>query len=134
MVNINLLVVARYFHYKVELFFKEIVLDGSFWNTKYYSFCINFQERCGPRVHSFIWIFNTQNIHNETAYIEFIANILNLQFPEILIRFTLIQEHGRNITKNECRFSYSCFFTDKTIIEKPLETGKNIDKENESLM
>ena len=58
--------------YKVEVFFKDTILDGSFRKTKYYAIRIEFQERGSPHVHSFIWIFNAPNVENEAAYIEFI--------------------------------------------------------------
>ena len=62
-------------------FFKEIILDGPLGETKYYAICIEFEERGSPHVHSFIWIFNVPNIGSETAYIEFIEKIINVQFP-----------------------------------------------------
>ena len=63
--------VARHFQYKVEAFFKEIILDGPLGKTKYYAIRIEFQEMGSPHVHSFIWILNAPNTINETAYIEF---------------------------------------------------------------
>ena len=33
-----------HFQYKVEVFFKEIILDGPFGKTKYYAILIEFQE------------------------------------------------------------------------------------------
>ena len=52
----------RYFQYKVEVFFREIILDGPLGKTKYYAIRTEFQERGSPYVHSFIWIFNAPNI------------------------------------------------------------------------
>ena len=63
---------SRHFQYKIEVFFKEIILDGPLGKTKYYAIRIEFQERGSPHVHSIIWIFNALNTENETAYIEFI--------------------------------------------------------------
>ena len=72
LLNNNPVLVSRHFQYKIEVFFKEIILDGLLGKTKYYAIRIEFQERGSPHVHSFIWIFNASNTENETAYIEFI--------------------------------------------------------------
>ena len=72
LLNNNPVLVSRHFQYKIEVFFKEIILDGPLGKTKYYAIRIEFQERGSPHVHSFIWIFNAPNTENETAYIEFI--------------------------------------------------------------
>ena len=82
LLNSNPVLVARHFQYKVEPFFKEIVLDGPLGKTKYYAIRIEFQERGCPHVHSFIWIFNAPNIENDTAYIEFTEKKVNEQLPE----------------------------------------------------
>ena len=70
--NNNPVLVARHFQYKLELFFKEIILDGSLGRAKYYAIRIEFQERGSPHVHSFIWIFSAPNIQNKAAYVDFI--------------------------------------------------------------
>ena len=68
---------ARHFQYKVEVFFKEIILDGPLRKTKYYAICVEFQEKFSTHVHSFIWIFSALNIENEAAYIEFLEKALH---------------------------------------------------------
>ena len=68
MLNNNPVLVARHFQYKVELFFKEIIIDVPLGKTKYYAISIEFQERGSPHVHSFIWILNAPNI--EATYHE----------------------------------------------------------------
>ena len=75
---------VKHFQSKVEVFFKEIILDGRLGKTKYYAILIEFQERGSPHVHSFIWIFNAPNIQNETAYIKFIEKTTNAQLPDHL--------------------------------------------------
>ena len=42
---------ARRFRYKVEVFFKEIVLDGPLGKTKYHDIRIEFQEMGSLHVH-----------------------------------------------------------------------------------
>ena len=75
--NNNPVLVARHFQYKVEVFFKEIILDGPLQKTKYYAICVEFQEKFSTHVHSFIWIFSALNIENEAAYIEFLEKALH---------------------------------------------------------
>ena len=84
LLNNNLVLVASHFQYKVEIFFKEIILDSPMGKTKYYAICIEFQERGSPHVHSFIWIFNALNIQDETADIEIIEKAINAQLPDSL--------------------------------------------------
>ena len=70
LLNNNSVLVARNCQYKVEAFFKEIILDGPLGKTKYYAIRTEFQERGSPPVHSFIWIFNAPNIHKAADYID----------------------------------------------------------------
>ena len=82
LLNNNRVLVARHFQYKAEVFFKEIILDGSLGKTRYYAIRIEFQERGSPHAHSFIFIFNAPNIQNEADYIEFIKKTINAQLPD----------------------------------------------------
>ena len=75
---------ASHFQYKVEVFFKEIILDGPLGKTKYYAIRTEFQERGTSIFHSFIWIFNAPNIENEVTYIEFIQKRINSQLSDHL--------------------------------------------------
>ena len=45
LLNDNPVLVAKHFQYKVQVFFKEIVLDGPLGKIKYYPLRIEFQER-----------------------------------------------------------------------------------------
>ena len=47
------ILVGRHFQCKVEVFFKEIIVDGSLGKTKQYAKYIEFQERGSLHVHSF---------------------------------------------------------------------------------
>ena len=112
--------------------------------TKYYAIRIEFQERGSLYFHLFIWIFNVPNMENEAAYTEFIEKTLNVQLPDHLNypeRFELVQTylvHAHSGTcwkynKNECRFSYGQYFTEKTIIAKPLDSKFSNDEKQEIL-
>ena len=109
-----------------------------------YAFCIGFEERGRAHAHSFIWIFNAANIENETAYIEFDEKTINAQFPDHLnnpelfelVKTYQIHAHSRTCwkyNKNECSFSYGQYFTEKTIIAKPLDFEFSNDKKQEIL-
>ena len=82
LLNNNPVLVAKYFLYKAKVFFKEI-LDDLLGKTKY-TIHKQFPERGSPHVLSFVWIFNTPNIENEAAYIEFIEESINSQLPDHL--------------------------------------------------
>ena len=77
LLNNNTVLVARHFQYKVEIFSKEIILDGPLGKTKYYAIRIEIQKSDSPHVYSFIRIFNGPNIENETSYTEFIEKTIN---------------------------------------------------------
>ena len=79
MLNNNPVLVARNFQYKVEVFFKDITLDGPLGKTKYYANHIEFQGRGSSHVHSFVWILNPPNIQDEAAYISFVKKTINAQ-------------------------------------------------------
>ena len=84
LLNNNAVLVARHFQYKVEVYFKEIILDDLLLETKYCAIPIEFQERVSSHVHLFIWILNASNIDNEATYIEFIEKTTNAQLPNYL--------------------------------------------------
>ena len=46
------------FQYRVEVFFKEIVVDGPLGKTKYYAIGVEFQVRGSPHAHCFLWVAN----------------------------------------------------------------------------
>ena len=50
LLNNNPLLAARHFQNKVEVFFKDIMLDGSLGKTKNYAIRIEIQERGSPHV------------------------------------------------------------------------------------
>ena len=57
--------------YKVEVFFKDMVLDGLLGKTKYYAILNEFQESGSPHISLFIWIFN--------------APILKMKLPTLIL-------------------------------------------------
>ena len=71
------------FQYKDEVFFKEILTDGTSGKTKHYAIGIEFQERGSPHVRSIKWIFNAPNIENKAAYKVFIEKTINTPYETI---------------------------------------------------
>ena len=111
--------------------------------TKHFTVRIEFQERGSPHIHSFIWIFNVPNIENKAAYILFIKKIINSQLSDHLNDcklFELVkayQVHAHSTTygkynKNECH--YGRYFTEKTIIAKPLNSNFSNDEKQDFKM
>ena len=58
----NLVLIARYFQYRVNMFFKIIVLDGPLGKTQYYAIRVEFQVRGSPNIRCFIWILNAPKL------------------------------------------------------------------------
>ena len=58
LLNKDPVLVARHFQFIVDMFFKEIILDGPLGKTKYYVIRVEFQVRGSPHIHSFLWIVN----------------------------------------------------------------------------
>ena len=81
--NKNPVVVARDFQYRVEIFFKMIVLDGPLGKTSYYAIYVEFQVRGSPHIHSFIWILNAPKLSKETKdeYIQWVDSIIRTDMP-----------------------------------------------------
>ena len=60
--NSNQVLVARHFQYRVETFFKIIVVDGPLGKVKYYAIRVEFQFRGSPHIHSFLWVLNAPKL------------------------------------------------------------------------
>ena len=121
LLNENPVLVARYVQYKLQVFFKELILDGPLGKTKYYAVHIEFQERESSHVHDFIWILDATKIENEFAYLAFVENSISVSLPDpqnepemfTLAKTFQIHSHSRTCwkyKKNKCRFSSSRFF------------------------
>ena len=51
--SMNPVLLARHFQYRVEVFFKVIVLNGPLGKVKYYAIRVEFQVRRSSDIHSF---------------------------------------------------------------------------------
>ena len=54
--NLNPVLLARHFQYRIETFFQVIVLDGPLGKVKYHAIRIEFQVLGSPHAHSFLWV------------------------------------------------------------------------------
>ena len=56
LLNSNPVLVAWHFQYRVQCFFRQIVIDGPLSKTKYYVIRVEFQVRGSPHIHCLIWV------------------------------------------------------------------------------
>ena len=131
--NMNPVFVARHFQYRVETFFKEILLNGSLGKVKYHVIRVEFQVRGSPHVHVFIWVEDPPILTHNTKinYIKYVDDIIRADLPnkEIepelfrLVNTYQLHTHSKTCRKyknQSCRFHFGHFFTDRTIISSPL--------------
>ena len=66
--NSNVVLLARHFQHRVEVFFKEILIirDGPLEKVKYYVTRVEFQFPGSPHIHSFLWVFNAPTLAENT--------------------------------------------------------------------
>ena len=81
--NKNPVLVARHFQYRVEIFFKVIVLHGPLGKTSYYAIRVEFQVRVSLHIHSFIWILNAPKLSKETKdqYVQWVDSTIRTDMP-----------------------------------------------------
>ena len=131
--NNNPVLLARHFQYRVEVFFKEIIIDGPLGKVKYYAIRVEFQFRGSPHIHSFLWVIGAPVLTKDTKneYLQYIDHIVKAQLPDIdaepelyqLVKTYQIHSHSKSCRKyknKDCRYSFGRFFTEKTIIAEPL--------------
>ena len=131
LLNSNPVLLARHFQYRVETFFKEIVLNGPLGIILYYVIRVEFQTRGSPHVHCLLWAKDMPILSNETIpqYEQFVDSLVSASIPEDncelrnLVKKFQVHHHSKTCKKykeKECRFGYGQFFSRKTIIAKPL--------------
>ena len=124
MLNSNLVFVARHCQYRVEIFFKEIVIDGSLWKTKYYAVRVEFQVCGSPHMDCFLWVVYAPVLtsKNEEDYVAFVDQVVHAflcdrnENPELhnLVKLYQLHRHSKTCRKykNEpCRFKFGKLFS-----------------------
>ena len=135
MLNLNPVIVAKHFQYRVKTFFTEVLLSNAnpIGKIVYYALRIEFQMRGSPHLHALIWTSDCPKLNedNKQAYIDFIDKHVQAYLPneqEDPCLYELVktyQKHSHSKTcrkyKNiRCRFSFGQFFTNRTIVAEPL--------------
>ena len=131
--NQNPVLLARHFQYRVETFFKVIIINGPLGKVTYYAIRVEFQVRGSPHIHSFLWVLNAPVLdkNNVDSYVRFVDTIVKAYVPDInenaelhsLITTYQIHSHSKSCRKyknQNCRYHFGRFFTDRTIISLPL--------------
>ena len=76
LLNLNPVIVAKHFQYRVETFFTEILLPNAdpIGKVVYYALCIEVQMRGPPHLHALIWTDDCHKLTHETkkAYIDYV--------------------------------------------------------------
>ena len=135
LLNSNPVLVARHFQYRVENFFKGIILDGPLGKTQYYAIRVEFQVRGSPHIHSFLWTKDTPVLTNDNkeSYIRHVDKKITAALPDRnqndlieLVKTYQIHRHSKTCRKyrnTNCRFHFGKFFCEHTIIAEPLPRG-----------
>ena len=140
LLNLNPVIVAKHFQYRVETFFTEVLLSRANLIGKivYYALRIEFQMRGSPHLHALIWTSDCPMLTHDTKqeYIEYIDKHVQAYLPDKdkdlelyeLVKKYQTHSHSKTCRKYKnipCRFEFGQFFTDKTIVAEPL--SENID-------
>ena len=133
LLNKNPVLVARHFQFRVEMFFKEIILDGLLGKRIYYVIRVGFQVRGNPHTHCFLWIFNAPVLSEKTieSYTEWLVQMISAELPDEdsepnffeLVKNYQLHRHSKTCQKyrnGNCRFDFGRIFTERTTVAKPL--------------
>ena len=131
--NKNPVLVLRHFQYRVEMFFKIIVLDGLLGKTQYYAIRVAFQVRGSPHIHCFIWILNAPKLTkvNIDDYRKWVDSVIRFDLPDPdneLALFELVKTYQIHhdskacgkFRNEKCSFRFDKLFTNKTVAAQPL--------------
>ena len=133
--NSNPVLLARHFQYRVEVFFKDIIMaqNSPLKQVKCYSIRVEFQVRGSPHIHAFLWVPTAPQLSMETKdeYIKFVDSVIKASkpndhlSPELahLVSKYQVHKHSKSCRKyknGECRYAFGRFFSDRTIIAIPI--------------
>ena len=133
--NSNPVLLARHFQYRVETFFKDIILskNGPVCKVAFYAICVEFQVRGSLHIHSSLWVPSAPSLTKESKveYIAFIDSVVQAFLPSEdedpnlfdLVKTYQIHRHSKSCRKYKnqtCRYGFGHFFTDHTIIAEPI--------------
>ena len=143
MLNSNPVVVAKHFQYRLECLFKDILLGSCdpIGKILYDAIQIEFQFQGSPLAHCFIWIKDSVllNEDNMEYFVRFVDMHVSAVLPDPvhspslhnLVKTYQTHAHSKTFRKYRnmsCRFNFGHFFTEKTIIAKPLSEDMDRDE------
>ena len=82
--NKHQVLIARHFQYRVEMFFKIIVLGVPLGKSQYYAIRVKFQVRGSRHIHSFIGILNAKKLTkvNIDDYRKWVNSVIRFDLPD----------------------------------------------------
>ena len=140
MLNSNPVVVAKHFQYRLERLFRDILLtdNNPIGKILYHAIRIEFQFRGSPHAHCFIWVKYCPELNEENMeiFVNYIDKYIAAYLPDPsdspklheLVRTYQTHSHSKTCRKYknlQCRFNFGHFFTEKTVIAKPLTCEMN---------
>ena len=119
-----------------------LIVSGPLGKVKYYAIRVGFQFRGLPHIYSFTWILNAITLSEKSLddYVDFLDSVEcgNLPLEEEdshlyhLVKTFEIHFHSKTCQKYKkmtCRFKFWRFFTEKTIVAKPVQgTSSQVEK------
>ena len=124
--NMNPVLLGRHFQYRVDLFFKVIVINGPLGKVKYHATRVEFQVRGSPHIHSFLWIVNAPILSkdNVVEYTQFIDGVVKTFEPDVhenpkqfdLVTTYQVHSHIKSCRKyqnEKCRYHFGKIFTER---------------------
>ena len=86
MLNLNPVIVAKHFQYRVETFFRDVLLSSAkpIGKIVYYALRIEFQMRGSPHLHALIWTADCPKLTsgNEEEYVRYIDQHVQASLPD----------------------------------------------------
>ena len=115
MVNLNPVVVAKHFQYRVETFFTEVLFTDAkpIGKIVYYALRIEFQMRGSPHLHALIWTSDCPRLNhdNKQAYVNYIDEHVQAYLPskeedgELHELVNMYQKHSHSKSCRNTRMS-----------------------------
>lgn len=142
LLNLNPVIVAKHFRYRVETFFTEILLTNAHPIGKivYYALHIEFQMRGSPHLYALIWTSDCPKLTQDTKRdcIDYVDQDVQTYLPDKdkdpelyeLVKKYQTHSHSKSCRKYEniaCRFNFRQFFTDSTVVAEPLPNDMDED-------
>ena len=146
LLNSNPVLTARHFQFRVETFFKDILLtkESCLGKLDNYVIKVEFQFRGSPHIHAFLWVSEPPTLTKETIdeYVNFVESTVRADLPDPteepelyeLVSQYQIHRHSNSCRKYKnipCRFNFGKFFTNRTIVAVPLPSDM-ADKDKET--